>query len=238
MTAKDMILAIIGRISTDGATGHVIEYRGAAIEALSMEERMTVCNMSIEGGARAGMIAPDQTTVEYLRGRRYAPQGADFERAGGALADAAAPTKARRSIASVVFDAADDRAAGDVGHQSRDGHRGDAARCRIPPSISDPTQRKAAERALEYMALRPGTSDHGYQGRPRVYRVVHQLAHERSAGRRQIVKGRKVCADRACDGGAGLAADQGRGGESRVWTASSPRPDLNGASPDAACAWA
>src|SRR5579862_5947819 len=71
VTAKDIILAIIGRIGTDGATGHVIEYRGDAIAALSMEERMTVCNMSIEAGARAGMIAPDQLTVDYLRGRRY-----------------------------------------------------------------------------------------------------------------------------------------------------------------------
>ena len=81
VTAKDIILAVIGRIGTAGATGHVIEYRGSAISALSMEERMTVCNMSIEAGARAGMIAADGKTIEYLRGRRYAPQGAEFERA-------------------------------------------------------------------------------------------------------------------------------------------------------------
>jgi 3-isopropylmalate/(R)-2-methylmalate dehydratase large subunit len=81
VTAKDIILAIIGRIGTDGATGCVIEYAGSAIRALSMEGRMTVCNMSIEAGARAGMIAPDQTTFDYLKGRRYAPKGADWERA-------------------------------------------------------------------------------------------------------------------------------------------------------------
>jgi 3-isopropylmalate/(R)-2-methylmalate dehydratase large subunit len=81
VTAKDLVLAIIGRIGVNGGTGHVIEYRGPAIEALSMDERMTVCNMSIEAGARAGMIAPDETTFAYLKGRPYAPQGADWDRA-------------------------------------------------------------------------------------------------------------------------------------------------------------
>lgn len=81
VTAKDVILAIIGKIGVSGGTGHVIEYRGAAIEALSMEERMTVCNMSIEAGARAGMIAPDEKTLAYLEGRRFAPQGDAWGRA-------------------------------------------------------------------------------------------------------------------------------------------------------------
>jgi len=81
VTAKDLILGIIGRIGVSGGTGHVIEYRGTAIEALSMEERMTICNMSIEAGARAGMIAPDETTFAYLKGRQYAPTGADWDAA-------------------------------------------------------------------------------------------------------------------------------------------------------------
>lgn len=81
VTAKDLILAIIGKIGVDGGTGHVIEYRGSAIEALDMDERMTVCNMSIEGGARAGMIAPDDVTFEYLHGRPRAPQGEDWKAA-------------------------------------------------------------------------------------------------------------------------------------------------------------
>ena len=81
VSAKDMILAIIGRMGVAGAVGHVIEYTGQAITDLSMEGRMTVCNMSIEGGGRAGMVAPDDTTFEYLRGREYAPKGADFDRA-------------------------------------------------------------------------------------------------------------------------------------------------------------
>jgi 3-isopropylmalate/(R)-2-methylmalate dehydratase large subunit len=81
VTAKDLILALIGRIGVAGGTGHVFEYRGSAVRALGMEERMTVCNMSIEAGARAGMIAPDDTTFDYLSGRARAPQGADWERA-------------------------------------------------------------------------------------------------------------------------------------------------------------
>jgi len=81
VTAKDLILALIAQIGIDGATGHVIEYAGEAIRALSMEARMTICNMSIEGGARAGMIAPDQTTFDYLKGRRFAPQGEAWEKA-------------------------------------------------------------------------------------------------------------------------------------------------------------
>ena len=81
VTAKDLILAIIGKIGVSGGTGQVIEYRGSAIEALSMDERMTVCNMSIEAGARAGMIAPDEVTFAYLKGRRFAPQGAQWDRA-------------------------------------------------------------------------------------------------------------------------------------------------------------
>ncbi|HLU30531.1 MAG TPA: 3-isopropylmalate dehydratase large subunit, partial [Acidimicrobiia bacterium] len=81
VTAKDVILGIIARMGTAGATGHVIEYRGSAIRNLSMEARMTICNMSIEGGARAGLVAPDEKTFEYLKGRPYAPQGDDWEAA-------------------------------------------------------------------------------------------------------------------------------------------------------------
>src|ERR1700681_507379 len=81
VTAKDLALGIIGQIGTDGATGHVIEYAGPAVRGLSMEGRMTLCNMSIEAGARAGMIAPDETTFAYLVGRRYAPRPADWAEA-------------------------------------------------------------------------------------------------------------------------------------------------------------
>ena len=81
VSAKDIILAVIAKIGTGGGQGHVIEYRGSVIEALSMEGRMTICNMSIEAGARAGMVAPDETTYEFLRGRPHAPTGADWDAA-------------------------------------------------------------------------------------------------------------------------------------------------------------
>ena len=81
VTAKDLALGIIGAIGTDGATGHVIEYAGEAVRELSMESRMTLCNMSIESGARAGMIAPDKTTFAYVKGRQFAPEGAKWEEA-------------------------------------------------------------------------------------------------------------------------------------------------------------
>ncbi len=88
VTAKDIILAIIGEIGTAGGTGHVIEYAGEAIRELSMEGRMTVCNMSIEGGARAGLIAPDEKTFEYVKGRPQAPKGAGLGHGDGILEDA------------------------------------------------------------------------------------------------------------------------------------------------------
>ena len=89
VTAKDLVLYLIGQITTDGGTGYVLEYTGDAVRSFSMEQRMTVCNMSIEAGARAGMIAPDDTTFRYLEGREFAPKGADFEKGGGSLAVAA-----------------------------------------------------------------------------------------------------------------------------------------------------
>ena len=86
MTAKDIILSLLSRIGVGGGTGHVFEYAGSAIRALGMEGRMTVCNMSIEGGARAGLVAPDETTFEYVEGRPHAPMGADWDAAVGGLA--------------------------------------------------------------------------------------------------------------------------------------------------------
>jgi 3-isopropylmalate/(R)-2-methylmalate dehydratase large subunit len=154
VTAKDIILAVIGKIGTDGATGHVIEYRGDAIGALSMEERMTVCNMSIEAGARAGMMAPDQTTVEYLRGRRYAPQGADLERAAQGWLKLASEEGASFD-ASVLLDAA--AIAPQVTWGTNPGMVIEVTgKVPDPRSLVDPSQSKAAERALEYMGLKPG----------------------------------------------------------------------------------
>ena len=99
VTAKDMILALIGRIGTDGASGHVLEYRGSAVRQLSMEGRMTICNMSIEAGARAGLIAPDETTFEYLEGRARAPKGAGVGRGGRRGGACSSPMPGRASTA-------------------------------------------------------------------------------------------------------------------------------------------
>ena len=120
VTAKDVILAILGEIGTGGGLGHVIEYRGSAIRALSMEGRMTVCNMSIEAGAKAGLIAPDETTFEYLQGRDHAPKGADWD---AAIADWQAALLRRRRGVGQGSGArrCDDRTARHLGHQPRPG---------------------------------------------------------------------------------------------------------------------
>jgi 3-isopropylmalate/(R)-2-methylmalate dehydratase large subunit len=154
VSAKDLILALIGRIGTAGASGHVIEYTGDAIRALSMEERMTVCNMSIEAGARAGMIAPDDVTFAYLQGRPRAPQGTawtkDVER-----------WRTLRSDSGAAYDTQVQIDASAVGPQvtwgTSPGMVADIT-ARIPdPSELPENERQAAQRALEYMGLAPGT---------------------------------------------------------------------------------
>jgi 3-isopropylmalate/(R)-2-methylmalate dehydratase large subunit len=152
--AKDIILSIIGRIGTDGGTGSVIEYAGETIRRLSMEERMTVCNMSIEAGARAGMIAPDETTFAYLRGRRYAP--ADFDAA-------IEQWKTLPTDIGARFDQALRIDATSLAPQVTWGtNPGQVvpvdSRVPNPSDFSDPNARKSAERALDYMGLRAGTA--------------------------------------------------------------------------------
>jgi 3-isopropylmalate/(R)-2-methylmalate dehydratase large subunit len=156
VSAKDMILAIIGRIGTDGATGCVVEYRGSAVEALSMEERMTVCNMSIEAGARAGMVAADQTTIDYLRGRKNVPKGAEFEKA-------AARWLAFKSDDGAKFDRALRIDAAEIAPQVTWGTNPGmvievTGKVPDPGAMKDDNARKSAEAALEYMALKPGTA--------------------------------------------------------------------------------
>lgn len=151
--AKDIILSIIGRIGTGGGVGSVIEYAGDTIRSLSMEERMTVCNMSIEGGARAGMIAPDEKTFEYLKGRKYAPK--DFDAA-------VARWKTLPTDPGAAFDRTLKINAATLAPQVTWGtNPGQVlpidARIPNPSDYTDPNDRKSAERALEYMGLRPGT---------------------------------------------------------------------------------
>ncbi len=139
VTAKDLILYLIGQLTTDGGTGYCIEYTGSAIRALSMEERMTVCNMSIEAGARAGMIAPDETTFDYLRGREFAPQR--LRRGRRPLA--AVAQRPRRVVrpSRWSFDAADVDAASHLGNEPRPGGAGRRAGAR--PAEVRPTKPSA-----------------------------------------------------------------------------------------------
>ena len=156
-TAKDLVLGIIRQLGTGGGVGSVIEYRGAAIRALSMEGRMTVCNMSIEGGARAGMIAPDDTTFAFLEGRKYSPAGAEWERALDDWRSLATEPGAEFDH-EITVDAVGAAAGGDLGHQP--GPVGVHRRRRARPgrlSAARP-QRQLAERALTYMDLKPGTA--------------------------------------------------------------------------------
>jgi len=155
VTAKDVILYLIGQITTDGGTGYVIEYTGEAIRGLNMEERMTVCNMSIEAGARAGMIAPDEITFDYLRGRPYAPQGAAYE-------ETVARWKQLPTDAGAKYDKSLVYKAADISPQVTWGTNPGqvapvTAKVPNPATLGDETEQKSAARALEYMGLTAGT---------------------------------------------------------------------------------
>ncbi|MCS3842390.1 3-isopropylmalate dehydratase large subunit [Microbacterium sp. AK031] len=155
VSAKDIILAVISKIGTGGGQGYVLEFRGSAIRALSMEGRMTICNMSIEAGARAGMVAPDEITFEYLKGRAHAPEGQDWDDAvdywrtlptdDGAVFDAEVLIDANQLEPFVTW--------------GTNPGQGSSLSSSVPDpaDISDPNERVAAERALEYMDLTPGT---------------------------------------------------------------------------------
>ena len=155
VTAKDIILAVIAKIGTGGGQGYVLEYRGSAIRALSMEARMTICNMSIEAGARAGMVAPDQITFDYLEGRPHAPQGADWD-------EAVAYWKTLPTDEGAKFDAEvflDANTLDPFVTWGTNPGQGISLNDTVPSpdDFSDPNDKAAAIRALEYMDLTPGT---------------------------------------------------------------------------------
>jgi len=155
VTAKDIILAVIGKIGTAGGTGYVMEYTGSAIRGLSMEGRMTVCNMSIEAGARAGLIAPDEKTFEYLKGRPHAPKGAAWEQALAWWQSL--PSDPGAKYDTEVFLKAEDI----VPHVTWGSSPQDVAPITAsvpdPADIADEAKRAALVRALDYMGLKPGT---------------------------------------------------------------------------------
>lgn len=155
-SAKDVILAVIAKIGTGGGQGYVIEYRGSAIEALSMEGRMTICNMSIEAGARAGMVAPDETTFAYLKGRPHAPAGADWDAAVEAWSQLRTDDGAEFDT-EVYLDAAELSPFVTWGTNPGQGVPLSAS-VPDPELMFDEGERQAAEKALAYMDLQPGTA--------------------------------------------------------------------------------
>jgi 3-isopropylmalate/(R)-2-methylmalate dehydratase large subunit len=155
VTAKDMILAIIGKIGTAGGTGYVLEYAGEAVQNLSMEGRMTMCNMSIEGGARAGLIAPDETTFQYIKGRPMAPKGEEWDKA-------VAYWKSLRSDEGATYDKEVVMEAKDIAPTVTWGTTPEdvlpiTGSVPSPSDFKEESKQKAAERALEYMGLKAGT---------------------------------------------------------------------------------
>ncbi len=190
VAAKDLILGIIAQIGVSGGARHVIEYRGQAVHDLTMEQRMTICNMSIEGGARAGMIAPDDTTIRYIEGRPFAPKDAAWEEAvaaweslvtdDGASFDKVAVIDAGNLVPHVSWGVNPAQTVPVTGHVPS------------PDAYDDPQQRDAAVRALEYMALRPGTAiqdiaiDHVFLGSCTNGRIEDLRAAAK------VVEGRKV----------------------------------------------
>jgi len=190
VTAKDLILAIIGKFGVQFGTGYVIEYTGEAIRALSMDERMTVCNMSIEAGARAGLITPDETTFEYVRGRRHAPQGEEFEKA-------VEKWRALATDEGAVYDAVVEIEAAEVEPQVTWGTNPGmcipvTANVPSPDETDKPSEKDEIKRALEYMGLEAGQPlssvaiDHVFIGSC----TNSRLSDLRKAA--DVIRGRKV----------------------------------------------
>lgn len=234
MTAKDIILALIAKIGTGGGQGHVIEYRGSAIESLSMEGRMTVCNMSIEAGARAGMVAPDATTYEFLCDRPHAPKGAQWDAAmrywqqlhtdPGAEFDTEVYLDAESLSPFVTW-----------GTNPGQGVPL-AAAVPDPELMADDGERQAAEKALAYMDLRPGTPmrdiavDAVFVGSCTNGRIEDLRAVA------DILRGRKIapgCGCSSCRGRCGCA----RRPKTKGWARFSPPRAPNGGRRAARCAW-
>lgn len=192
VTAKDLILAIIGHIGAAGATGHAIEYAGEAIRALSVEGRMTVCNMSIEAGARAGMVAPDEATFEWLKGRPFAPAGSEW-------LQAVDQWRGLRSDEDAVFDREVTLNAGEIAPMVTWGtspDQGATIDAKVPDPASEPDaiRRRSAERALQYMGLQPGQP---LDGLPITHAFIGSCTNSRIDDLRAaaaVLRGRRVAA--------------------------------------------
>ena len=221
VTAKDIILAIIGEIGTAGGTGHVIEYGGEAIRALSMEGRMTVCNMTIEGGARAGLIAPDEKTFDYLKGRPMAPKARAWEQAVAYWRTLPSDEGATYDK-EVTLDAADIAPQVTWGTSPEDVVPITGARCPTRPTSTTSQAPGHGAAALDYMGLTAGTPMRRHPHRQGLHRLLHQRPHRGPARRSpRSPKGRKVADGVHAMIVPGLGPGQGTGG------GRGPRPHLH-----------
>ncbi len=190
VTAKDIILAIIAKNGAGGGAGHVFEYRGSAIRKLSMANRMTICNMSIEGGARAGMIAPDETTFAYVQGRPYAPKGEEWERAVAYWRTLYSNDDAHFDR-ELTLDA--DALAPMVTYGTNPGQGVPVTGCiPLPEELEDPAERRSLLSAMEYMGLRPGQP---VEGQPIDIVFIGSCTNSRIEDLREaaaLVKGKRV----------------------------------------------
>ena len=230
ITSKDLILHIIGAIGTAGGTGHVIEYRGKVFEEMSVEGRLTVCNMSIEGGARAGLIAPDETTFAYLKGRPLAPKGEEWDQAVAYWRTLHTDPGATFDK-SVVIDAADDRADRDLGHQPR-GYRADRRRgARSGELRRSLASRRPRAPASTTWASSPASGWTEVEVAERLHRQLHQQPH-RGPARRRRGAARAATRRRASSGRSSSPARawSRRRPRPRGSTRCSPKPASNGAS--------
>ena len=208
ITAKDIVLAIIGKIGTAGGNGHALEFAGSAIRELSMEGRMTLCNMAIEAGARVGVVAADEKTIAYVKGRTFAPKGEDWDKAVAAWAGLV-------SDADAHFDTVVELDAAQIKPQVTWGTSPEMvlpvdAQVPDPAVEADPVKRDSIIRALKYMGLNGQSGDHLDPAGPGVYRLLHQLADRRFARRcrgGQGPQGRQH--HQAGAGGARLRSGQG-----------------------------
>jgi 3-isopropylmalate/(R)-2-methylmalate dehydratase large subunit len=190
VSAKDIILALIAKVGVDGGTGHVFEYTGSAIRPLDMEERMTICNMSIEGGARAGMVAADDTTFQYLSGRPYVPEGRDWDAA-------LARWRALRTDEGAIYDESIQLTASDLEPMITYGTNPGmgvpiTSRVPDPDGIPDPSRKNSLTKALKYMGLTPGQP---LLGQPLDVVFIGSCTNSRLLDLRaaaRVLKGRKV----------------------------------------------
>ena len=209
-SAKDIVLAIIGKITTAGGNGHVIEYTGDTIRALDMAGRCTVSNMSIEAGARAGLIAPDQTTFDYLRGREFAPKGEAFEQA-------VAHWKTLPSDPGAHYDTVVKLTTAEIAPMVTWGTTPGAVvqvTGVVPDPSNEPDEGKRAQlqRMLEYMALTPGQHNAGPADRRGLHRLLYQRPHRGHPSCRRRRQGPQGRGKRSGTGGAGFGTGQAPGG--------------------------